>query len=247
MQLIDARDETRLDAIRKLYFQAFPAAERKPFSLILKKRDEGRAEILSLEESGSFSGLAVTVFSGDLALLDYFAISPALRGQGAGGKALGMLRERYAGKAVLSRNRRPLRPQRQPRTAAKAAGVLPARRHDPAALPRQPLRGADGTPLLRRAADVRRIRGSVRGRVRQQKSWHTFPLRPPADPPRARRGRKAAPSLFIPILSVYAITVIHRNVDKKGLSTGIFPTLWITFPRFTQTMRIYSGNRLYLG
>lgn len=119
MQLIDARDETRLDAIRKLYFQAFPAAERKPFSLLLKKRDEGRAEILSLEEAGSFSGLAVTVFSGDLALLDYFAISPALRGQGAGGKALGMLRERYAGKRLFLEIEDPFVPNDNPEQRQK--------------------------------------------------------------------------------------------------------------------------------
>lgn len=56
MQLIDARDAARLKNIQALYLAAFPAAERKSFSMILKKQAEGSVDILSIEEDdGAFS------------------------------------------------------------------------------------------------------------------------------------------------------------------------------------------------
>ena len=66
MKLIPARDSARLTAIENLYLSAFPAAERKPFSLLLEKQREGSVEILSLEEDGAFAGLAILVRLDDL-------------------------------------------------------------------------------------------------------------------------------------------------------------------------------------
>lgn len=99
MQLIQAETETQLKKIEELYLRAFPKAERKPFSMILKMRDAGISEILLLEEEdGSFAGLAITLVCKDLVLLDYFAVDDTKRGMGIGSAALALLRERYLGK-----------------------------------------------------------------------------------------------------------------------------------------------------
>ena len=87
------------NALRRLYLDAFPRAERKPFRLLCRQARRGRMELLTLRgEAGEPLGLAVTMLHESLVLLDYFAVAPAARGGGIGGEALGLLRERYAGR-----------------------------------------------------------------------------------------------------------------------------------------------------
>lgn len=98
MKLTDARDGARLHAVRQLYQSAFPDAERKPFSLLLKKQREGSVDIFALEDEGTFCGLAILAKREDLVLLDYFAVLPERRGKGAGSRALAAIRANYPGK-----------------------------------------------------------------------------------------------------------------------------------------------------
>lgn len=65
-----------------------------------RREKAGHMEILSIED-GEFLGLAITVLHDDLVLLDYFAISPEARGQGTGGRALSLLKKRYAGRRLF--------------------------------------------------------------------------------------------------------------------------------------------------
>lgn len=101
MKIIKATDEKRLKYIEDLYLCAFPASERKPFQLMLNKQAEGTMEILAIEEENAFLGLAIFAFDKDLALLDYFAISEDLRGQGIGSKAIKALQKIYEGKRFV--------------------------------------------------------------------------------------------------------------------------------------------------
>ena len=101
MKIIKATDEKRLKIIEDLYLRAFPKAERKPFSLMVKKQLEGTMEILSIEEENAFLGLAIFAHDKDIALLDYFAISDEMRGQGIGSRAIKALQKIYAGKRFV--------------------------------------------------------------------------------------------------------------------------------------------------
>ena len=101
MKIIKATDEKRLKIIEDLYLRAFPKAERKPFSLMVKKQLEGTMEILSIEEENAFLGLAIFAHDKDIALLDYFAISDEMRGQGIGSRAIKSLQKIYAGKRFV--------------------------------------------------------------------------------------------------------------------------------------------------
>lgn len=97
MKLVEAVDKNRLNKIQNLYIEAFPSTERKSFDLLLKTRDNGQAEILSIEnENNDFLGLVITAQYLDMVLLDYFAISPNLRSAGIGSKVFQLLKQRYA-------------------------------------------------------------------------------------------------------------------------------------------------------
>jgi hypothetical protein len=102
MRLTHLCREAEMADIKALYEEAFPPEEKKPFSLILQKSEEGSMEILSIEEDdGSFLGLAIFILHKDLALLDYFAIATRERGKGHGKRALALLFERYPGRRFL--------------------------------------------------------------------------------------------------------------------------------------------------
>lgn len=102
MQLIDAVSNGYLDRTLRLYDSAFPEDEKKPIQLILDKRRTGQTEILAIvSDSGDFLGEAITLSDGDIALLDYFAISSELRGGGIGSKALALLLERFESSRLI--------------------------------------------------------------------------------------------------------------------------------------------------
>ena len=62
MTLVEAYDIERLAKIQALYQEAFPVSERKPFKLMIKKREEGVMELQALEnEQNEFCGLAITI------------------------------------------------------------------------------------------------------------------------------------------------------------------------------------------
>ena len=85
----------------KLYRRAFPAAERKPFSMIRKMARLGKSDAWCLQRDGRFAGLAITINGPDTILLDYFAVDDQLRGHGIGAAALELLRQQYAGKGLF--------------------------------------------------------------------------------------------------------------------------------------------------
>lgn len=85
----------------RLYRKAFPASERKPFSMIRKMYRLGRTDIWCVQRNGKFLGLAITINSPEIILLDYFAVEDQYRGQGIGGEALAALRKAYPGKGLF--------------------------------------------------------------------------------------------------------------------------------------------------
>ena len=101
MKIVKATDEKRLKLIEDLYMRAFPKSERKPFKLMVQKQTEGTMELLSIEEENDFLGLAIFAHDKDIALLDYFAISDEIRGQGIGSRAIKALQKIYAGKRFV--------------------------------------------------------------------------------------------------------------------------------------------------
>lgn len=99
--LLRPAEENELFYIRELYEASFPEAEKKPFSLILKKASESKMEILVLIREKMPVGLMISILHEDLVLLDYFAVDKTLRGGGIGSEALRLFRKRYDGKRLF--------------------------------------------------------------------------------------------------------------------------------------------------
>lgn len=113
----------------RLYLQAFPPEERKPFGIIMKMHRSGRADVWRIIRDGRFAGFATTVNGGDLILLDYLAIDRRRRGQGIGTAAMAQLQKTYADKGFFveiesTREDAPNRAQREKRKRFyQAAGM----------------------------------------------------------------------------------------------------------------------------
>lgn len=90
-----------MPALWLLYMNAFPSSERKPFGIILRMAKEGRSDLWTIRRNGRFAGLASTVNSPDLVLLDYFAVKRSLRGRGIGSAALRKLEQKYGGRGFF--------------------------------------------------------------------------------------------------------------------------------------------------
>lgn len=98
---IKEADGRELRRMKRIYLEAFPISERKPFGMMKRKARQGRMEMLALLDGGKLAGMAVTVLHRDMILLDYFAISRELRGKRLGSEAIGLLKERYRGKKLI--------------------------------------------------------------------------------------------------------------------------------------------------
>lgn len=104
-------------ALYRLYLASFPAAERKPFSIIARMYRAGRSDVWCICRDERILGLATTVNGDNLILLDYFAVDTRFRGQGIGSEALAMLQQIYAGVGLFveiesTREPAPNHPQR---------------------------------------------------------------------------------------------------------------------------------------
>ncbi len=84
-----------------LYRKAFPRTERKPFSIIRKMYESGKADVWYCIKENEFIGFATTINSEETVLIDYFAVGSKHRGQGFGSKMLQMIFGKYKGKAVF--------------------------------------------------------------------------------------------------------------------------------------------------
>ena len=113
LQLVNALDSKNpkyLRQLKRLFKQAFPRFERKPWWLLQRTAAAGQAELLAVCDSnqpGRFCGLTICLFWQDLVLLDYFAVCPQQRNQGLGRQILPLLRQRYAGRRLLLETERP--------------------------------------------------------------------------------------------------------------------------------------------
>ena len=87
--------------IYKLYRKAFPASEKKPFSMILKMYRKGATDVWYFTRNGKFAGLIITINGENHILLDYLAVEASQRGTGIGSEMLPLMRNHYAGKGVF--------------------------------------------------------------------------------------------------------------------------------------------------
>lgn len=97
MEFLDIFAEGRAyrEQVYMLYEEAFPEEEKKPADLLEELQKQGKMELLAIEESGEFIGLAMNMLTEKTALLDYFAIDPNKRNGGYGSRAVRALQKRF--------------------------------------------------------------------------------------------------------------------------------------------------------
>ena len=87
--------------VYRLYQKAFPASEKKPFTVIRKMQKKGVTDIWRFARAGKFAGLIITINGSEHILLDYLAVDETQRGTGIGTEILQLMRAHYAGKGVF--------------------------------------------------------------------------------------------------------------------------------------------------
>ena len=94
IRLLPLRKEY-LPAYAALYESSFPPSERKELDYMLTGDKSAAYEVLVVSTPARpVAGMVITVTHGHLTMLDYFAISPDLRGQGIGHAVLPLIRDR---------------------------------------------------------------------------------------------------------------------------------------------------------
>ena len=88
MKFFKPKNPVQLFRIRRLYKEAFPKCERKPFSIIKSMAKRGKTDLWYFEDEGGFAGLCATINGPDNILLDYLAVAKERRGSGIGTKML---------------------------------------------------------------------------------------------------------------------------------------------------------------
>lgn len=101
MKMIQAKHPLHWYRLYKLYCEAFPDNERKPFSLIRSMQKKGKSDIWYFEKNNKFVGLTFTINSNEMILIDYLAVVSAKRSNGIGSEIIEHLRNYYTGKGIF--------------------------------------------------------------------------------------------------------------------------------------------------
>jgi ribosomal protein S18 acetylase RimI-like enzyme len=87
-------ESRHIPAYKDLYEASFPPSERKELDYMLRGEKANAYDVLVISaDTTPVAGMVITVTHGELTMLDYFAIAPALRGQGIGRTVLPLIRE----------------------------------------------------------------------------------------------------------------------------------------------------------
>lgn len=98
---IEALQERDWEQVRRIYLEAFPKSEQKPFSSLKRGVKRGKLEIYAAKEEGTVLGFAVVIPHGDQVMVDYLAVNQRLRSRGTGSFILQQLCRRFSDKAVV--------------------------------------------------------------------------------------------------------------------------------------------------
>ena len=93
-----------------LYRKAFPASERKPFSIIRKMHHKGVTDVWRCTWNGKFAGLVTTINGDENILIDYLAVDENQRGKGIGREILQQMKAHYGEKGLFLEIESPYEP-----------------------------------------------------------------------------------------------------------------------------------------
>lgn len=100
MELIRVEKE-HWNAVKEIYLEAFPKAERKPFRMLKHSAARGKAAVFAATENGVLQGFTAVIPYNDTVMIDYLAVSGKIRSRGTGSKILEKICAHYPEKRIL--------------------------------------------------------------------------------------------------------------------------------------------------
>lgn len=91
--------------IKKIYLEAFPKRERKPYFMLRHAVRRQKATVMTAVENGQLLGFTVLIPYHDMVMVDYLAISSKIRSKGTGSSLLQNVLKQFSDK----KNRTPYR------------------------------------------------------------------------------------------------------------------------------------------
>ena len=88
-------------SVKRLYKSAFPADEKAPFGLLMRKSKKDNVDFWAAYSNDKWIGLAYVLSYRDISYLFYLAIDDKARGNGFGSGVLGALKEKYKGRNLF--------------------------------------------------------------------------------------------------------------------------------------------------
>lgn len=87
--------------VKKIYLEAFPKPERKPFFIIRRSIKRGKAQLLTAMENGVLQGFVMVIPYKSMVMVDYLAVSSKIRSRGTGSKILQEICRRFPDQKIV--------------------------------------------------------------------------------------------------------------------------------------------------
>lgn len=87
--------------LKQLYNSAFPADEKAPFSLLMRKTKKDNVDFWAAYSGDEWVGLAYVLSYKKISYLFYLAVDDSVRGKGFGSGILSALKEKYQGQNLF--------------------------------------------------------------------------------------------------------------------------------------------------
>lgn len=94
-------DKNHWKEVKKIYLEAFPKSEQKPFFLLKRSVKNGKAQIYTAVEDEMLLGFVMTICLDDLVMVDYLAVSNKIRSKGTGSFIMQNICKIFNGKKIV--------------------------------------------------------------------------------------------------------------------------------------------------
>lgn len=94
-------DNKQWKAVKEIYMEAFPKAERKPFFTLKHSVKSGKAKLFTATQGNELLGFVVAFADQEMVMVDYLAVSQKVRSRGTGSYLMQEICKYYAGKKIV--------------------------------------------------------------------------------------------------------------------------------------------------
>ena len=94
-------DKNQWPEIKKIYLEAFPKAERKPYLSLRHSVKKGKALLMTASENNQLLGFTVLIPYQDMVMVDYLAVSSRIRSRGTGSYIMEQVCKHFSDKKII--------------------------------------------------------------------------------------------------------------------------------------------------